>query len=261
MLTILKHSTWNIGDDIQRLGLMSVLPENVILIDREDRTALEALTREDKLIVSGWFERGRHYWYGNIQAQMLYAGFYIDVPMRVNGMVGCRDLYTYREYAAKGFGAYPSWCTSLLHKRREGARRGVVLCDVSGEDEGRIPEMFVQNCTRVTHHVAPNADRNAEVERLLGIYASAELVITSRLHAILPCLAMGVPVVFTSATFQPNRFTGYEGLFWTLDDVTWQCSAPSTEHPWVHIPARVTPEYVRGLTKGLTEVIMNFIHV
>ncbi len=39
-------------------------------------------------------------------------------------------------------------------------------------------------------------DRFNEAERLLKIFASAKLVITSRIHCALPCLAMRTPVIF-----------------------------------------------------------------
>ena len=79
---------------MQRIGLESLLPVDVVRIDREDRTTLEALSKNDKLIVSGWFNSKMHHWYNNIQAKTLYVGFYINNAIKINSVVGCRDLHT-----------------------------------------------------------------------------------------------------------------------------------------------------------------------
>lgn len=45
-------------------------------------------------------------------------------------------------------------------------------------------------------------------EELLERYAKASLVVTSRLHAALPCLAFGTPVIFVHKDFSGPRFFG-----------------------------------------------------
>ena len=109
-IVALKHSTENIGDDIQRLGLTTLLPDDTVWINREDRNALTSLQPEDKLIVSGWFNRRQHHWYSEIKARCLYVGFYIDEPITTNAVIGCRDTYTFGHYA----NSWLSYCTSML---------------------------------------------------------------------------------------------------------------------------------------------------
>ena len=48
--------------------------------------------------------------------------------------------------------------------------------------------------------------------RLLEKYRTASVVYTSRLHALLPCLAFGTPVRFFAATFGPERFSVLDSL-------------------------------------------------
>ena len=184
MLVALKHSTENIGDDIQRIGLASILPEDTVWIDREDRNALLALQPDDKLIVSGWFNKGRHHWYSDIKAQCLFVGFYIDSPIEMNATIGCRDTHTLGFYA----NSWLSYCTSMLLPPNGEARNGVVLCDLTEAHKARIPDDFVQHATIVSHNNF-TGDRDVAAKRLLDIYANAELVITGRLHVLLPCLA------------------------------------------------------------------------
>lgn len=57
-------------------------------------------------------------------------------------------------------------------------------------------------------------------EKLLKDYARAKLVITSRIHCALPCLAMGTPVIFINGfeTFtDSSRFDGVIDLFNRID--------------------------------------------
>jgi len=59
-------------------------------------------------------------------------------------------------------------------------------------------------------------DKFAMAERLLHKYARAKLVITSRIHCALPCLAMGTPVIFINGfdnIIDSCRFDGILELF------------------------------------------------
>ena len=46
----------------------------------------------------------------------------------------------------------------------------------------------------------------------LASYGLAELVVTSRLHCALPCIALGTPVVFINDDPNDIRFSGYQKL-------------------------------------------------
>lgn len=63
-------------------------------------------------------------------------------------------------------------------------------------------------------------EKFAMAEKLLNDYARAKLVITSRIHCALPCLAMGTPVIFINGfeTFtDSSRFEGIIDLFNRID--------------------------------------------
>jgi exopolysaccharide biosynthesis predicted pyruvyltransferase EpsI len=57
-------------------------------------------------------------------------------------------------------------------------------------------------------------------ESVLKKYASAKLVVTSRLHCALPCLAFGTPVIFVRSGFKKEydrcRLDGITDLFNTI---------------------------------------------
>src|SRR5690606_18727181 len=63
--------------------------------------------------------------------------------------------------------------------------------------------------------------RFKEAERFLNIFSKAKLVITSRIHCALPCLALGTPVIFINYGFSNNsdqsRFKGITDLFNTIN--------------------------------------------
>ncbi|MBS2022255.1 MAG: polysaccharide pyruvyl transferase family protein [Deltaproteobacteria bacterium] len=76
-----------------------------------------------------------------------------------------------------------------------------------------------------------NTVRNARAKALLEKYATARLVITSRLHCALPCLGLGTPVLFLRGSKGDPRFGGYADLLPIQDprteDIDW--SPPARE--------------------------------
>jgi hypothetical protein len=74
-----------------------------------------------------------------------------------------------------------------------------------------------------------------EAGNLLHRYARAHVVITSRLHCLLPCLAYGTPVFFTRPLAEHGRLQGYEKFYRVLagddgqlpSDVEWEKPGPN----------------------------------
>ncbi|WP_343563040.1 polysaccharide pyruvyl transferase family protein [Sphingobacterium sp.] len=151
--------------------------------------------------------------------------------------IGCRDTGTVKLLQEKGINAYYSSCltTTLdINYATEEKSDEILIVDVlykddlftqykeyprkilSGIKTGKIlslfkrdkkiksiiPDSILKRAKYVTHSYA-NKDYNEEerfvlAENLLKRYAKAKLVITSRIHCALPCIAMGTPVVFIS---------------------------------------------------------------
>ena len=259
-IAILKHSTENLGDDIQRVALERLLPKVDIYVDRDDVAGINALDSEVKLILYGWFSRRRHTY--RTSAQCLYTGYHIDAIANIPSFVGCRDLHTLKICRKQGIPAWMSWCTTLAFEPSSAPRNGVILVDVANSDMLQIPEELANNATIQTHQIDHHMSFDARTElanAYLEAYRRAELVITSRLHVALPCIAFGTPVVFTQAHFDSRRWHGYHGLVWRLHDCPWAHAAPDSENPWIQIPAKVSPEYALGMSSGLRESIAHFI--
>lgn len=136
------------------------------------------------------------------------SGFYADkLP------IGCRDPHTVDLFTAAGYQSYFSGCLTMTLRRRmpEGPRNGVYLVDVDITDLIPVGLTYVQ----VSHVYegqlgTPEATelKFAEAQKLLLLYEGARLVITSRLHCALPCLAFGTPVVFSHPNVEDVRFRG-----------------------------------------------------
>lgn len=80
---------------------------------------------------------------------------------------------------------------------------------------------LLKQSTKITH-VFKNRSYSEEelfkeAEKLVEIYSKAELVITSRIHCALPCLALNTPVIFLDAGFndenEQSRLKGIQHFF------------------------------------------------
>lgn len=124
--------------------------------------------------------------------------------------IGCRDEQARTMLRELGIRAYLMGCfTMCLPRRRKEPENGkVFFVDTSENLEPFIPEELKKDAVRISHAIPVTAteitpeedDRlNAIGAGLLKRYADeAKLVVTSRLHAAAPCLAMGIPVILAS---------------------------------------------------------------
>jgi len=72
-------------------------------------------------------------------------------------------------------------------------------------------------------------ERREAAEALLTRYRTSSLVVTSRLHCALPCLAFGTPVVFLHSSPNDPRFRGLERLIRIYDGsapIDWSPASP-----------------------------------
>jgi hypothetical protein len=172
------------------------------------------------------------------------------------GPVGCRDMHTFDLLANAGVDAYLSGClTSTFQNKFNYRTNDIYFADVLFRVPGwttsaRTPreflksifsgdiikmnqrdrllnELFDENILKHSKHISHyHPARHSEKERfsvaedLLNKYATAKLVITSRLHCALPCLAFGTPVIFIhfgfSNQFDSCRLKGVTDLFNTI---------------------------------------------
>lgn len=149
--------------------------------------------------------------------------------------VGCRDMYTARLLQEKGIDAHYTGCltTTLDLKYKSEHKSGnIYIVDpfyynpswekilssksnfVKGVVGGEILKVglknklletvftkdFLKNSQYIKHwfdkEIHSEEKRFELAEQIIRKYAEAKLVITSRIHCALPCLALGTPVIF-----------------------------------------------------------------
>jgi len=174
--------------------------------------------------------------------------------------IGCRDQFSADTLRAKGIDAYFTGCLTLTldsYKVADSERGDdiyivdplysyptwekvtyhpkVFLRSIQngkvfklGEKDKHIRNFIDADLLQSAHHINQeppagtytDAQKFAMAEEILHKYAKAKLVITSRIHCALPCLAMGTPVIFVNGfdSFVDScRFDGILDLFNRID--------------------------------------------
>jgi glycosyltransferase involved in cell wall biosynthesis len=149
----------------------------------------------------------------------------IPDKMRPFQPIGCRDRSTRAFIRSVGLDAYFSGCLTLTFpKRRARPENGkAFLVDVPYAVGEAMPHALqVRADKSITHfhyfHTYPvteeeSAHYEEKARYILRRYEEeAELVVTSRIHAALPCIAMGIPVVFVTDKSEEERFDVLSGI-------------------------------------------------
>jgi len=92
-------------------------------------------------------------------------------------------------------------------------------------------------------------------ERFLERYAKAKLVVTSRLHCALPCLAFGTPVVFVHKNLKDPRFGGLVEYLraYSLEEFKDKVCQIDWESP------EPNPKSIRKIREDLTRICKSFV--
>ena len=149
--------------------------------------------------------------------------------------IGCRDAYTMQLLKDKGIDAYLNGCLTLILPSR-GKREApkTFFVDVSDELLTFVPPELLDDavhCTQMFFHQSVSERQSrAALERMRD---EARLVVTSRLHCAVPCIAMGIPVVFARdrITFRSNWLGSLIPLYdrATFENIDWCPSAINVE--------------------------------
>lgn len=259
-IATLRYEDTNLGNDIQSLAAERLLPRIDLRINYDQLSEAKALGPV-ALVCNGYF--GIHRtpeWPLPENVQALFVGFHASDMQIVQGLkartrflVGCRDLHTLELCRQAGLRAYLSGCLTLSLDRLDSQRSDqVVAVDVPSHALAKLPAGLLEKATCLTHHMecADWVSRRQKLMEAIASYATASLVVTSRLHVVLPCAAFGTPVVLIrpDGSDATQRFTGYEHLAWGVGDAPWDAPVP-----------RVPPEYVRCIAEPAWLAIREFL--
>jgi len=206
----------NIGDDIQSLAAAIHLPRIDFTIDREsiDHWSLE---RPAVLIMNGWFSANAAAWPPSPSILPIFVSFHVTAGFKPTirrhldylkkyEPIGVRDEATARFLGSLGIKAEVTFCLTLTFPQRESPPKNgkVYLVDATSI---AVPRSLRRGAVKMSHTIAPVGHEATlpYARRLLDMYRdTASLVITTRLHAALPCIAMGIPMVFFGANSDPR---------------------------------------------------------
>ena len=244
----ISNSTVNIGDDIQTIAAKRFLPDNAVAVDRE---FVSTFTHDSKVktLISGWFmhRKGGGYWDLPIPPPekswppaSILDPFFISVHftgslfptlfsdenieyLKAHSPIGARDLSTLESLQQRGIPSYFSGCLTLTLENHCKERNEIIyLVDLDEKTVAYIqsrvlsPTIVLSHGKPVLQMLSPE-HRLKYAEYILDLYRKAKCVVTTRLHAAMPCLAFETPVLLLDCV-DPGcidlRFTGLLELLW-----------------------------------------------
>ena len=182
-------------------------------------------SRDIWLIVSGWlmhrsFDIGRPMPFpANVHP--IFVGLHLAVSdhlddqltayLKTHEPIGCRDWSTVWWLLNRGIKAFFSGCLTLTFAAPgpSAPRSGRLAVDLPPGSSDHLPGEVATHQVVPTLRIGEAADHAID---LLTLYASTAEVTTSRLHALLPCLALGTSVAFRPRKASDRRFDGLDDL-------------------------------------------------
>lgn len=134
--------------------------------------------------------------------------------------IGCRDLRTMEAMRKNGILAYLNGCmTATLPLKRNDQdkkiRKKIFCIDVPSEFTKYMPKEILDESIFLSHTFYPHELKNGAEEKAKELYnmyiQEARMIITTRLHGALPCIAAGIPVILFKDHLS-FRFTGIDKL-------------------------------------------------
>lgn len=165
------------------------------------------------VIMNGWFlrsvEKDEFDWPPPDNITPLFISFhcYNDVLLdpkyipyyKKHEPIGCRDLHTKEAFENIGVNAYFSGCMTLTIDFFKWENRNGMTCVIdTNVDKMNIPNQIVHFAHEDTDKDTPYVELFYQAYNLLSQYRMYKNVITSRVHAYLPCIGIGIPVTFVS---------------------------------------------------------------
>lgn len=200
----------DIGEDIECFAIERMLGHVDGYTDKEN---IRWDPRECVLVASGWWKERKHDFPPSPALAMAYIGFHWDwgeglsyeqlMHFRRWQPIGCRDPETARRFSDMGVEARFTNCVTLgLERWVEPDPDGEILA-VDVPETFALPRDVVSLSHKCQKNNHPQFVRS-QTKEMLERYQRASLVVTTRLHAALACLAFGTPVAFVASELSPD---------------------------------------------------------
>lgn len=269
------RASGNLGDAVQSFALLELLGPGLVtdVVDRDDIASYKP-SQTTALAMNGWLTQrveGLRF-AGNVtprftsihlspqrgmySSQLALAEILDETPYLVNFLksfpVGARDMYTLGLLRAAGVESYFSGCVTLLLRPRHVQRLEHILAvDLPRATVERLRKQTDRPVIEVSNfHTGNFLNENSirqTAEPYLDLLASSHAVVTPRLHAALPAVALGVPVLFAPDDPRDPRFEGLLDFVPQLVSPSFLAELPSSvfEAPFPK-PAREISELTPG---------------
>lgn len=216
-----KGAIYNIGDNMQTFAVdnlyrrMGIAEEEVIDINFADMKNYDG--EEVILPMAGYASHYKRFEQLPTSEKIIpyFIGFEMSDPscddiipyLKKYEPIGCRDEATMSLLQSKGVEAYTSGCVTITFPKRveEPQKFKAFFVDTSSKLEQYIPDNLRENCEYLKHEgelktVPMTENERKEIDEvavnMLKKYRDeASLVVTSRLHAAAPCIALGIPTI------------------------------------------------------------------
>jgi hypothetical protein len=213
----------NLGDDIQSIAAVRLMPKISGYVSRD---ALNLVAEPSIVAMNGFFLDSKN-WPPSDKVIPIAFGFHISKKseaqiISLEGLkflkkfepIGCRDKESAEKLISKGIAAYYSKCPTLTFDRREDEpnQKQVFIVGLSSKLKSIIPEALTResiyvNQSKISLPFITGKVRREMANNLLESYRTrATLVITSRIHCAMPCIAMGIPVIFLYEASKKNDY-------------------------------------------------------
>ena len=242
--------TDNIGDDFQTYAAKRFLKKIDYYIDRE---AMDAFVPYEKeyvaLIMNGWYMNNKLTWPPSpyiyphlVSMHFTNAGLFNVGEIYLKGKVsdylnkfekvGCRDIETIKRLERYGVkNCYFTGCMTLTLNKFKDVEKQDYICAVDLNE--KIVEKIKQSTNKPVKVITQNnyelvnmtfEERMKETEKVLKIFQGASCVITRRLHAMLPSIALETPVILLKQDGYENEkdrfqdFASFAGNTYSIND-------------------------------------------
>ena len=223
---VLGYSTDNIGDDIQSIASSRFLPSIDQVINRERLHRFDG--PRTKVILNAFFLDSPKHFPPSDRIDPLLISMHVTPVMRKgfikrskeylieHGPVGCRDMTTLRWLEENDVPAYFSGCltTTLMSNPEIEKQDYIIATDLPDEVVEYMRSEADCPVYTLSHDFRPVFDMRTRLEAakvFLYLYNSARCVVSRRLHASVPSLAMGTPSLLLDIDLE--RFGGrFEGV-------------------------------------------------
>jgi hypothetical protein len=264
----------NLGDQIQSLAARQFLPSVDVMIDRDDLPSFSG-SEEIRIIANGWYMHDSIGWppandslhplfvsvHVAKEAREFFKTFAMVAYLKRFQPIGCRDYDSCRFLRSLGVEAYFSGCMTLTLQNPLTERgSSILLVDCPAFVKECIPSSLHRHVELISHEYSKDLmvlkkackalPINIEglllrrAEALLERYRKARVVVSPRLHCVMPCLALGTPVLFLPYNHEDIRFGGLmelansislEELRKNPSAFPWECPTPN---PQLHLGLR-----------------------